>query len=60
MDLASVAMSQTQKMLQATVSTMILRKAMGADAQSMAILLNDMQAANPAPPVKAGSMDISV
>lgn len=60
MDLSAIAMSQNMRMLQSAVSTMILDKAMGMDAQSVAVLLNDMQAANPAPFVAPGGMDIRV
>ncbi len=58
MDMTAVAMSQNMKMLHSAVSTMVLDKAMGVDAQSMAGVL---EMAPPAPQLapKAGSMDIS-
>lgn len=59
MDVLSSAMQQNMQMLSSAVSTLVLDKAMGVDAQSMAALLDMMpQASSPQLAPKAGSMDI--
>ena len=57
MDIASLAVAKNLQMLQATASTMVLKKAMGQDAQSMAAVL---QMAQPQLAVPPGHMDIRV
>jgi len=57
MDIASVAVSQNLKMLQATASTLVLKKAMGQDAQSIAAVLEMAQPQLAVPP---GHLDIRV
>lgn len=56
--------SSSLQSLQASLAMVSLQKAMGKDAQSMAILLSDMKAAVPAPAQtlapKAGALDVRV
>lgn len=61
MDVLSATMQQNMRMLSSAISTLVLDKAMGVDAQSMAAVL-DMAPQQPAPQLspRAGSMDISV
>ena len=61
MDMSTI--SASLRMLQASVSTFAMSKAMGRDQQAMAALLADFESAIPSPAVlapKAGSMDIRV
>lgn len=57
MDMTAMAMQKSLQMLQSATSTMVLRKAMGQDAQAMAAVLEMMQ---PAPQLAtyAGHMDV--
>lgn len=61
MDVLSATMAQNMKMLGSAVSTLVLDKAMGVDAQSMAAIL-DMMPPQSAPQLapKSGGMDIKV
>lgn len=51
-------MSANLRSLQTCVSTFALSKSMGTDAQSMAVMLQDMAAAVPTSPPSFGGMDI--
>lgn len=53
-------MNAALQSLQTCVSTFALSKAMGKDAQSMAMMLDDLAMATPQLAPKAGSMDILV
>lgn len=58
MDMSTISASLAS--LQSSIATVALSKAMGKDAQSMATLIGDLEAAVPTPAPSFGGMDIRV
>lgn len=58
MDMTAIAMQKSLQMLQGAASTMVMKKAMGQDAQAIAAVLEMMPSAAPQMATYAGHMDV--